>query len=118
MRAQYQIKLKVKTVFIGTRKHRSKKREGAASISSVMITSPSPEPVLFKGVTVDMLRPPKQRSAKVSPSPRSNIKELAKAKVRAHQKLIGRLLKEDSLPDRSSVNTSRSVSPFPASYEL
>lgn len=121
MRTEYQIKYKIKSVYKATRKYKSKRREGYASVSSVSISTLSPEPVI-KGSNTEQLPATghKKRNIqiKVSPSPRSNIKELAKAKVRAHQKLIGRLLKEDSLQDRPSLASSRSASPFPASYEL
>lgn len=89
IRTEYRIKLQVKRISQFTRKHRPRLRNSdrvndAASISSVSIASPSPEPSLF--------RSPRLRAA----SPCSSTgRNLARAKLKAYHKLRGRLIREE-----------------------
>jgi hypothetical protein len=119
LRGQYQLKVKTKEILSRFR-HRSKK--GFLSISSLSMgvtpsPSPSPEPFLHKGSTSISRRQESKYRVRITPSPRTGIKELAKAKIKAHQKLIGRLLKEETSV-HSSVVSSRSASPSPASFDV
>lgn len=119
LRGQYQLKVKTKEILSRFR-HRSKKNILSLSSLPIGITpspSPSPEPFLHKGGTSITGRSDSKYRVRVTPSPRTGIKELAKAKIKAHQKLIGRLLKED-MSVHTSVVSSRSVSPQPASMEM
>jgi hypothetical protein len=107
IRTQYRIKLMARKAYKFARRHRPKAAKGASSISSVTFSaSPSPEPILFNPINSQSYK------LKITPSPRSGIKGLAKAKLKAHQKLIGRLIKDDS--SQASISSSRSVSPCPS----
>ena len=119
LRGQYQLKVKTKEILSRLR-HRSKKNILSLSSLPIGITSspsPSPEPFLYKGGTSITSRSTSKYRVRITPSPRTGIKELAKAKIKAHQKLIGRLLKDETSV-HTSVVSSRSVSPMPASFEM
>ena len=118
LRGQYQLKEKCKEI-LSRLKHRNRKMlQSLPSMPILVSPSPtpspmiSPEPNLFKRVA--SVRSDSKYRVRITPSPRTGIKELAKAKIKAHQKLIGRLLKDDASM-QSSVVSSRSASPAPGS---
>ena len=86
LRTQYRIKQQIKRIYQFARKHRPRHKtfihDDFASISNVSIASPSPEPALFR-----------MSPRVISPSSTSGGRNLARAKLKAYQKLRGRLVR-------------------------